>query len=85
MKDKRHIKSFNEATENLNISDVSDSVIPHLNFLLKELKFDIESSEIKGENDIPIEQALKNLRYLTDYINKNNALIITNIFPITIS
>ena len=25
MKDKRHIKSFNEATENLNISDVSDS------------------------------------------------------------
>ncbi len=25
MKDKKHIKSFNEATENLNISDVSDS------------------------------------------------------------
>ena len=25
MKDKRHIKSFNEATENLNISDVSES------------------------------------------------------------
>lgn len=25
MKDKRRIKSFNEATENLNISDVSDS------------------------------------------------------------
>ena len=25
MKDKRHIKSFNEASENLNISDVSDS------------------------------------------------------------
>ena len=25
MKDKRHIKSFNEATENLNISGVSDS------------------------------------------------------------
>ena len=25
MKDKRHIQSFNEATENLNISDVSDS------------------------------------------------------------
>ncbi len=25
MKDKRHIKSFNEATENFNISDVSDS------------------------------------------------------------
>lgn len=25
MKDKRDIKSFNEATENLNISDVSDS------------------------------------------------------------
>ena len=27
MKDKKHIKSFNEATENLNISDVSDSKI----------------------------------------------------------
>ena len=27
MKDKRHIKSFNEATENLNISDVMSSVI----------------------------------------------------------
>ena len=25
MKDKKHIKSFNEATENLNISDVSES------------------------------------------------------------
>ncbi len=25
MKDKKHIKSFNEATKNLNISDVSDS------------------------------------------------------------
>jgi hypothetical protein len=25
MKDNKHIKSFNEATENLNISDVSDS------------------------------------------------------------
>ena len=25
MENKRHIKSFNEATENLNISDVSDS------------------------------------------------------------
>ena len=25
MKDKKHIQSFNEATENLNISDVSDS------------------------------------------------------------
>jgi hypothetical protein len=27
MKDKRHIKSFNEATENLNISDVSGSKV----------------------------------------------------------
>ena len=29
MKDKRHIKSFNEHGENLNISDVSDSEIKH--------------------------------------------------------
>ena len=27
MENKKHIKSFNEATENLNISDVSDSQI----------------------------------------------------------
>ena len=27
MKDKRHIKSFNEATENLNISDVIERLI----------------------------------------------------------
>ena len=27
MKDLKHVKSFNEATENLNISDVSDSSI----------------------------------------------------------
>jgi hypothetical protein len=30
MKDKRHIKSFNEATENLNISDVRSSKINEL-------------------------------------------------------
>lgn len=30
MKDKRHIKSFNEATENLNISVVMNSVIADL-------------------------------------------------------
>jgi hypothetical protein len=31
MKDKKHIKSFNEATENLNISDVRERLINYLN------------------------------------------------------
>jgi hypothetical protein len=30
MKDLKHVKSFNEATENLNISDVSDSNLKSL-------------------------------------------------------
>ena len=30
MKNKKHIKSFNEASENLNISDVSDSDLEQL-------------------------------------------------------
>ena len=33
MKDKRHIKSFNEATENLNISDF-------INRIFREIKFE---------------------------------------------
>ena len=46
MKDKRHIKSFNEHQENLNISDVSDSLV---NF--KKLKNIIEDSIENGEID----------------------------------
>lgn len=31
MKDKKHIKNFNEASENLNISDVRERLINYLN------------------------------------------------------
>ena len=42
MKDKRHIKSFNEATENLNISDVSDS-----DFIFNSLRKKLDEQEDK--------------------------------------
>ena len=37
MKNNKHIKSFNEATENLNISDVSDSNVKKLKSIISEL------------------------------------------------
>lgn len=48
MKDKRHIKSFNEATENLNISDVISSkiiytVIPYFSDGLEVNQNDVRS------------------------------------------
>jgi hypothetical protein len=44
MKDKRHIKSFNEATENLNISDVSESFSNQ--DLSKEIDFFSDEREV---------------------------------------
>ena len=38
MKDKRHIKSFNEATENLNIYDVMSIFLTKLQSRLRELE-----------------------------------------------
>ena len=41
MKDNKHIKSFNEATENLNISDVSDSSFNFNDDKLKRMMLDL--------------------------------------------
>ena len=51
MKEKRHIKRFNEASENLNISDVSDSS-NEVQFLITLKVQDIEkfNNEIKDIN-----------------------------------
>lgn len=60
MKDKRHIKSFNEATENLNISDVSDS-----DFLLRtiadRIRNNVEIIEYADDRDseLNIEECMK--------------------------
>jgi len=42
MKDNKHIKSFNEATENLNISDVSSDTITLTKEELKTFMDDVE-------------------------------------------
>ena len=46
MKDKKHIQSFNEHQENLNISDVSDSKLTHDDFLFRLFYFTNPDSEI---------------------------------------
>lgn len=53
MKDKRHIKSFNEATENLNISDVMNSILKELEILKEESedkmdKFNLDGSDLSS-------------------------------------
>jgi hypothetical protein len=63
MKDLKHVKSFNEATENLNISDVSDSKINELfgvdglvnvkiegHGRIREVVLDILRKSLKGLN-----------------------------------
>jgi len=45
MKDKRHIKSFNEISENLNISDVRSSKKIKENFDYKKILIDIDNKE----------------------------------------
>jgi hypothetical protein len=49
MKDNKHIKSFNEHQENLNISDVSDSNYTHVAISLKDLNERINSIEKQME------------------------------------
>ena len=47
MKDKRHIKSFNEASENLNISDVRERLIKYLNGRIRliQSKYEMDESD----------------------------------------
>lgn len=57
MKDKRHIKSFNEATENLNISDVRSSK-SHIDFLdefvekMNKLRDDVKKKGYIDDKDV---------------------------------
>ena len=65
MKDKRHIKSFNEHQENLNISDVSNSKINEdrdykYNELINELRNVCKRFQIHL-NPIDIKEALINV------------------------
>ena len=46
MKDKRHIKRFNESDENLNISDISHSKLTDNDFLFRLFYFTNPDSEI---------------------------------------
>jgi hypothetical protein len=54
MKNFKHIKSFNEAQENLNISDVSDSdLINQIKKYKEELLSDLEEMVYTSEQPIP--------------------------------
>ena len=65
MKDKRHIKSFNEHGENLNISDVSDSdLITQIKKYKDELLQDLEEMVYTSEQPIP--DSFLNLSRLID-------------------
>lgn len=61
MKDKRHIKSFNEATENLNISDVSESVSKEDRFLIDGSGLFFFKSRLDDETKLKIVKWYKNL------------------------
>lgn len=59
MKDLKHIKRFNEAQENLNISDVGDSY-----FTLEEVKILMNQSYIVGRDNHKIESDLNDMKAL---------------------
>jgi hypothetical protein len=80
MKDKRYIKSFNEATENLNISDVSDSIFNRereIDKLKKELSELIISNKHLSKREIGEsgikEQVYKLKLQIQKLENRNNA------------
>ena len=68
MKDKRHIKSFNEATENLNISDVSDSKLYTRSEVIKLIQdFYIDKNKWDYNNDQPNKL---NIDYVNNEVEK---------------
>jgi len=74
MKDKKHIQSFNEHQENLNISDVSDSLIMNgtLNTKVEIIKYD-------GSNKDYIINRLRIKEYIKTYFkNVPSYFIIPN-------
>jgi hypothetical protein len=68
MKDKKHIKSFNEATENLNISDVSDSKLYTRSEVIKLIQdFYIDKNKWDYNNDQPTKL---NIDYMNNEVEK---------------
>jgi hypothetical protein len=68
MKDKKHIKSFNEATENLNISDVSDSKLYTRSEVIKLIQdFYIDKNKWDYNNDQPNKL---NIDYMNNEVEK---------------
>jgi len=61
MKDNKHIKSFNEATENLNISDVSGSVSKEDKFLINGSGLFFFKSRLDDKKKLEIAKWYKNL------------------------
>ena len=66
MKDNKHIQSFNEHQENLNISDVSDSYLT-----LEEVKILMIQSYIIGRDNHKVENDLNDMETLMKDFNDN--------------
>jgi hypothetical protein len=71
MKDKKLIKSFNEATENLNISDVSDSLIRQGTFHM-----DVNIIKYDGTNKDFIINKLNIKSHIPSYFKDNPSYFI---------
>ena len=72
MKDKKHIQSFNEHKENLNISDVMNSLLKDLETQLKNSKsmsrsYDAKESVYRDGVENGLEQSIDLLK---EYISK---------------
>ena len=73
MKDNKHIKSFNEHQENLNISDVSDSSIDITEVIENGDRFERSFFHWLNDNNIGWYQQGSNLNYI-QLVDKKNDL-----------
>jgi hypothetical protein len=73
MKDKKHIQSFNEHQENLNISDVSDSSIDITEVIENGDRFERLFFKWLNDNNIGWYQQGSNLNYI-QLVDKKNDL-----------
>lgn len=84
MKDKRHIKSFNKATENLNISDVSDSnkykkgTKPKREFNPSENAEDW-IQDMANKMGVSVEEALERIKKFSDKLDKRKNVLYSQI------
>ena len=68
MKNKKHIKSFNEVTENLNISDISDSKTTAEEILKNCKRYFIESGYRTSDTVILLDDAID---AIYNFLDKN--------------